>query len=130
MQATASSPLRAVRPFFLLLIGRLRRSLKLISKARHKQEEEKEFVWVEAYKAALMEFNEQRLSATIEAAMRAIEQRKQALGSSRKSIREWNLLERAALTLWSIRAGRSSPLSQTEPRPRVAANQKDPKAIL
>jgi hypothetical protein len=117
LQATASSPLRSVRSFFRLLIEKLCRSLTFTSlnecTQRQANGDEEEFVWLEVYKAALMEFNEQRLSANIGAAMKAIERRRQALGSDRMSIQERNLLEHAALTLWSIRASRSSPISIT-----------------
>lgn len=97
---------------FRLLANKLRRTLTLIVDMRpvHAEEEnEDEFAWLEAYKAALLEFNEHRASLAINAAVKAIERRKGMLGFSSKYAHESELLEHATRTLLTIRTYRVLP---------------------
>jgi hypothetical protein len=65
--------------------------------------------WLEAYKAALLEFNEWRASLAIKEAMKAIERRKQVLQFVAKNAHELDLLEQATSTLLTIRKHREQP---------------------
>jgi hypothetical protein len=68
--------------------------------------EDKDFAWLEGYKAALLEFDPRRVPSTIEEALKAIEMRKQALQSEPNTFQERSLLEHAQVTLWAIKAPR------------------------
>lgn len=81
----------------------------------------REFEWIEFYKQALLEFNEQRASLAITAALNAIERRKRVLERHRhQNVHEWNLLEHATMTLSVIRARRAMPMFSNSPEPRIA----------
>jgi hypothetical protein len=116
MLANASKPSGTVS-IFRLLSKKLRGFREFISgtigwRESESRDCETECLWIEAYKAALLEFNEERLSVTCESAMRAIEERKRVLRSARRNIQEWKLLEHAALTLCAIKARRGSAMAE------------------
>jgi hypothetical protein len=96
-----------------LLAEKMRRSLEFFANLRANgsdgQQPDDEFAWLEAYKAALLEFNERRASLAINVAMKAIDRRKRILGFNRRHAQEWDLLEHAASTLLTIRTHRVLP---------------------
>ena len=114
LQVAPSKAIGLVGSFFYRLLQKLANCRGALSKARisfqdrKPQDYESEFSWLEAYKAALLEFDERRLPATIDAAMQAIEDRRRALSRRRDTVQERHLLEHAALSLWAMRASRSS----------------------
>ena len=100
--------------FLRLLANRLRTTLILMVNVRplgaeEQRGDEDEFAWREAYKAALLEFNERRASLAINEAMRAIERRKRMLRFTSKNDHEWEMLEQATATLLTIRTHRVLP---------------------
>jgi hypothetical protein len=102
------------RSWLRLLEHKLRRTLTLIInmgrvRVEEQQENEDEFAWLEAYKTALLEFNEHKASLAISEAMRAIDRRKRMLRFTPKNAHEWDLLEHAASTLLTIRTYRVLP---------------------
>ena len=108
-----SKALGLVGSFIQRLLQKLANCRSSLSKARisfqqrKPQDYENEFSWLEAYKTALLEFDERRLPSTIEAAMQAIDDRRRVLSSGCDSVQERHLLEHAALSLWAMRASRS-----------------------
>jgi len=100
--------------FFRFLANRLRTTLILMVNVRplgaeEQRGNEEEFAWLEAYKAALLEFNERRASLAINKAMRGIERRKRMLRFPSKNAHEWEMLEHATATLLVIRRHRVLP---------------------
>ena len=102
------------RSLLRLLASKLRRTVILIVNMRpigseEQQGKEDEFAWLEAYRAALLEFNEHRASLAISEAMLAIERRKRMLRFTTKDAHEWDLLEHATSTLLTIKTYRVLP---------------------
>ncbi len=113
-ETSALAPSRGWRWFLQLLAERLRRSLAGIAnasrnRAQSEGADENEFAWLEAYKAALLEFNEERASVAISTAMQAIERRENLIRFSRRNAQERELLEHAASTLMAIKEHRTVP---------------------
>jgi hypothetical protein len=97
-----------------LLENKLRRTLTLIINmgrisVEEQQGNEDEFAWLEAYKTALLEFNEHKASLAISEAMQAIDRRRRMLRFTAKNSQEWDLLEHATSTLLTIRTYRVLP---------------------
>jgi|SRR5579862_1382587 len=113
------------------LANKIRRTLILIARmhlitTEDQQENEDEFAWLEAYRAALLEFNQRRASLAIDEALRAIERRRRTLRFNPKNPHEWDLLEHATWTLLTIRTQRLLPSADngqdiTTPAARSAA---------
>ncbi|MBV8051943.1 MAG: hypothetical protein JOZ80_12180 [Acidobacteriaceae bacterium] len=119
-QGSVLAPSGTFGSVFRLLVSKFRRTLIHIVSfsqgcAEQKRENEDQFAWLEAYEAALLEFNAHRASLAIDTAVKAIDRRKQLLGFSSKNAHEWQLLEHATRTLLTIRTHRVLPAADNTP---------------